>query len=138
MRPKEGLQRLKWRVDGGGSVWKVRRSEAMAQKFSVWIEDSGESVLCDPRDNVLRAMEALGRRGIPVGCRGGGCGVCKVQVLEGSYHTRKMSRACISEDEETRGVVLACKLFPEADLRLKVLGKMVAALQAPVARSREG
>jgi hypothetical protein len=48
-----------------------------------------------------------------------------------------MSRACISEDEEARGVVLACKLFPEADLRLKVLGKMVVALQAPVVRSRE-
>ena len=67
----------------------------MTQKFSVLIEDSGETVLCETRDNVLRAMEALGRRGIPVGCRGGGCGVCKVQVLDGVYHTRKMSRACI-------------------------------------------
>ncbi len=108
----------------------------MVQKFSVWIEDSGETVLCDPRDNVLRAMEALGRKGIPIGCRGGGCGVCKVQVLEGAYHTRKMSRACISEEEEAGGIVLACKLFPEADLRVKVLGKMVAALHRPVAGSK--
>ena len=110
----------------------MRRSEELTQKFSVLIEDSGETVLCDARDNVLRAMEALGRRGIPVGCRGGGCGVCKVQVLDGVYHTRKMSRACISEEEEARGVVLACKLFLESGLRVKVLGKMVGALQAPV------
>lgn len=75
-------------------------------------------------------MEVLGRRGIPVGCRGGGCGVCKVQVVEGAYHTRKMSRACLSEEEEADGVVLACKLFPESDLALQVVGKMVKALQA--------
>ena len=67
--------------------------------------------------------------GIPVGGRGG---VCKVQVLDGVCHTRKMSRACISEEEEARGVVLACKLFLESGLRVKVLGKMVAALQALV------
>ena len=76
------------------------------------------------------AMEAFGRMGwgIQVGGRGG---VCKVQVLGGAYNTRKMSRACISEEEEARGVVLACKLFPESGLRVKVLGKMVGALQAP-------
>ena len=109
----------------------------MGQKFAVTIEDSGERIACADSDNVLRAMEVLGRKGIPVGCRGGGCGVCKLRVTGGAYHTRKMSRACISEDEEARGVILACKLFPEADLRLKVLGKMVVALQAPVVRSRE-
>ena len=136
-RPRKGLWCPKWRVGDDGPVSTMRRSEGIPQKFSVWIEDSGETVLCDPRDNVLRAMEALGRRGIPVGCRGGGCGVCKVQVLEGAYHVRKMSRACISEEEEASGVALACKLFPEANLRLKVLGKMVVALQAPVARSGE-
>lgn len=119
-----------------GAVSTMRRSEELTQKFSVLIEDSGETVLCDARDNVLRAMEALRRRGIPVGCRGGGCGVCKVQVLDGAYHTRKMSRACITE-EEARGVALACKLFPESGLRVKVLGKMVGALQVPVgARGR--
>lgn len=42
-----------------------------------------------------------------------------------------MSRVCVTE-EEARGVVLACKLFAEPDLRVKVLGKMVAALQALV------
>ncbi len=50
---------------------------------------------------------------------------------EGAYNTRKMSRVCVTE-EEARGVVLACKLFAESDLRVKVLGKMVAALQALV------
>lgn len=43
-----------------------------------------------------------------------------------------MSRVCVTEEEEARGVVLTCKLFAESDLRVKVLGKMVAALQALV------
>ncbi|WP_237717053.1 2Fe-2S iron-sulfur cluster-binding protein [Cupriavidus basilensis] len=51
-------------------------------------------------------MEALGKRGIPAGCRGGGCGVCKVRIEAGRYHTAKMSRACLSEAED-RGVAAA-------------------------------
>jgi len=100
----------------------------MGQRFVVTIEDSGDRLSCAGSDNVLRAMEALGRKGIPVGCRGGGCGVCKVKVTAGAYHTRKMSRACLSEVEEAEGVVLACKLFPESDLSLRVLGKMARAV----------
>lgn len=102
----------------------------MGQRFAVTIEDSGERVACADNDNVLRAMEALGRKGIPVGCRGGGCGVCKVQVTGGAYHTRKMSRACVTEAEEADGVVLACKLFPESDLSVRVVGKMAKAVCA--------
>ena len=102
----------------------------MGQRFAVTIEDSGERVACAEQDNVLRAMEALGRKGIPVGCRGGGCGVCKVRVTGGAYHTRKMSRACVSEAEEADCVVLACKLFPDSDLSLKVVGKMAKSVCA--------
>lgn len=100
----------------------------MGDRFSILIEDSGETVRSDGRDNVLRAMEVLGRKGIPVGCRGGGCGICKVRVVEGRYHTRKMSRACISDDEEASGIVLACRLFADSDLRLRVVGKMLNAV----------
>jgi len=102
----------------------------MGERFSILIEDTGEIVRSDGRENVLRAMEVLGRKGIPVGCRGGGCGVCKVQVVEGQYHTRKMSRACISEQEERDGIVLACRLLADSDLRLRVVGKMLKAVCA--------
>lgn len=100
----------------------------MDAKFAVTIEDSGERVACAGEDSVLRAMEALGRKGIPVGCRGGGCGVCKVRVTGGAYRTRKMSRACVTAEEEETGVVLACKLFPDSDLSLRVVGRMMKAV----------
>lgn len=95
-----------------------------AKKFIIAIEDSGEEFVCPTERNVLKAMEQLGRKGIPVGCRGGGCGVCRVQVVgEGRYRTGKMSREQVPLEDEEQGICLACKLFPEADLRLKVLGK---------------
>lgn len=101
----------------------------MEKPYRVLIQDSGEQFACDGQESLLRAMEALGRRGIPVGCRGGGCGVCKVRVTDGAYHTRKMSRACLSTAEEEAGVVLACRVFADSDLSLSVVGKMSRVLQ---------
>lgn len=75
-------------------------------------------------EHLLRGMERLGRRGIPVGCRGGGCGVCKVQVLAGDYRTIKMSRDCVSSAEQAQGYALACRLYAESDLEIRVVGKM--------------
>lgn len=69
-------------------------------------------------------MERLGKKGIPVGCRGGGCGVCKVEITEGSYQKRVMSREYVSVEDEAAGRVLACRVNPISDIRVKVLGKM--------------
>ncbi|WP_439641753.1 2Fe-2S iron-sulfur cluster-binding protein [Nevskia sp.] len=90
----------------------------------IHIENCDDSFPCPDGSNVLRAMECLGRRGIPVGCRGGGCGVCKVKVLDGRYRNEAISRACVSTEEEAEGYSLACKLIPESDLSLRVIGKM--------------
>lgn len=93
-------------------------------KFEVVIEDCDQRFVCSDQQNLLRGMEMLGKRGIPVGCRGGGCGVCKVFVTKGCYRTDRMSRACVTAAEESNGVALACRLYPETDLRIRVVGKM--------------
>jgi len=92
--------------------------------FSITIADTGETYRCGEQRSVLEGMEVLGKRGIPVGCRGGGCGVCKIQVLSGDYDKRVMSREHISEDEEAQGCVLACRVKPRSDLALSVIGLM--------------
>ena len=94
------------------------------QRFDVLIEDTGERYACADTRSLLEGMEALGRKGIPVGCRNGGCGVCKVRITEGRYVARVMSRAHVSEDEEHTGQVLACRVRPVSDIRLAVIGKM--------------
>jgi ferredoxin len=91
---------------------------------TVTIEDTGEQYRCHESRTVLEGMESLGRKGIPAGCRGGGCGVCKVEVIEGRFTRRAMSREHVSAEEEARGVVLACRIRPLDALHLRVVGKL--------------
>ena len=97
-------------------------------RYDVTINNSTETYGCTEDQTLLRGMESLGRRGIPVGCRGGGCGVCRIQVISGTYRKKKMSRAIISEADESNHVVLACRCTPTSDITLNVLGKMAKAL----------
>ncbi len=92
--------------------------------FAVTIADTGEVFRCRADETLLSGMERLGKRGIPVGCRGGGCGVCKVQLEAGECSKRVMSRDHVSAEEEANGIVLACRVKPLSDIRLRVLGKM--------------
>lgn len=92
--------------------------------FQVSIENTGETFRCGEEVNVLAAMEHSRCKGIPVGCRNGGCGACKVRITAGRYHTRKMSRAVVSAQEEAEGCVLACKTYPQSDISVHVMGRV--------------
>ena len=92
--------------------------------YRVTIESSGESFACAENVHVLEAMELARCHGIPVGCRNGGCGACKVRITRGCYTTRKMNRAVVSEQEQAEGCVLACKTYPQDDLVVQVLGRV--------------
>lgn len=96
--------------------------------FNIKITNTGETYRCADYRTVLEGMEALGRKGIPVGCRNGGCGVCKVEVLSGQYQARVMSRDHVSEEDEACGRVLACRIKPLSDIELNVIGKMKKAV----------
>jgi len=68
--------------------------------------------------SLLVAMEQARECVIGVGCRGGGCGKCRIRVLEGDYDSKRMSRAWISEEDEVLGIVLACRIFARSDLTI--------------------
>lgn len=96
--------------------------------YTVTVAETGEHFRCSSEESLLRGMEKLGRRGIPVGCREGGCGVCKIQVVSGSYVKRVMSRDHVSAEDEAADRVLACRVRPSSDLTVKVIGKLVKAV----------
>jgi ferredoxin len=87
-------------------------------QFRITIDNTGEVFHCGSETNLLEAMEAALCKGIPVGCRNGGCGACKARVVAGRYVTRKMNRAVVSEEEQAKGYVLACKTYPQDDLKV--------------------
>jgi ferredoxin len=103
--------------------------------YDVAIGNTRESYRCRDTQNLLAGMEALSRKGIPVGCRGGGCGICKVRIESGSVRTERMSRAAISADEEGDGLVLACRAYPRSDLRLSAVDKLARCVERSYERS---
>lgn len=92
-------------------------------KHKVLIENTNEIYLCDEKKTLIDSLRSQNFKKLPVGCCNGACGVCKIRVIDGFYHKRAMSRKRISEQEENAGVVLACCIYPDSTLTIKVLGK---------------
>lgn len=93
-------------------------------KVQVTVTQTGETFACPVGDSVLQGMLRLGRKGIPVGCVNGGCGVCKIRVTTGEVTSLgPVSRAHVSADEEAQGYTLACRVSPTCPLVVDVAGK---------------
>lgn len=92
-----------------------------AAPLRITVAQTGDSFDCFPHENLLTGMLRLGRKGIPVGCVNGGCGVCKVRILEGTVRPLgPISRAHVSQEEEAQGYTLACRVAPSTPVRLEV------------------
>ena len=100
--------------------------EKPEKRYRITIRDMGESYICRGNQHLLNGMAQMGKRGIPSGCHGGGCGVCRVKILapETAYRTLAMSRDHISVEDEAQGIVLACRTFPLQDFEVEVIGKI--------------
>ncbi|MEE8428822.1 MAG: 2Fe-2S iron-sulfur cluster-binding protein [Gammaproteobacteria bacterium] len=94
-------------------------------QFKVKVQPSGEEFWCRKEKHLLQGMERLRigvemLRSIPVGCRGGGCGICRVRVLNGEYETKKMSTKHVTEEQKRAGYVLACRAYPRSEIELEL------------------
>lgn len=107
-------------------------------RHQVTIVDTNEQYACSESQHLLRGMLSLGKRGIPSGCHGGGCGVCKVHINNGDIDTLSMSRKHVTESEEKDGIVLACRTFPKSDVSLKVVGKLSKNVLRPSENKKYG
>ena len=92
----------------------------MSTTYSIAIAESDVNFPCTDTESVLAGMRRSGRDDIPVGCQGGGCGACRIRVLEGTYTKRRMSRAHVSEAQEAEGVALACRISPTSSLQISI------------------
>jgi ferredoxin len=96
---------------------------------AVHLLQTGESYACSSAETLLQGLTRTGKKGIPAGCLNGGCGICKVAVCSGSVRkTGVMSRAHVSEDEEAKGVALACRIAPVGSVDIEVIGKLKKAV----------
>ena len=94
-------------------------------KLTVCVVQTGETYPCAADESLLCGMLRLGRKGIPVGCVNGGCGVCKVRIVDGIVTPLgPVSRAHVSVEEERAGLTLACRVAPATEVTLEVAGKL--------------
>lgn len=86
-------------------------------RVKVMKESDSYDVSCQENQSILDAAVARGVK-IPYGCKGGGCGMCKIKVEEGSYHIGKSSKAVLPDHERDLNYALACKTYPDSNLSI--------------------
>jgi len=89
--------------------------------YRIRLADGSAEVVAAPGQSVLAAFERRrGTAAVPVGCRNGGCGVCRIQVLDGHVRAEKMSVRPVNATERAVGYALACRIYPTSDLIIAV------------------
>lgn len=103
-------------------------AEDVPENWMIEVQGGQPAFVCRADQNLLAALIAARQTSIKVGCRNGGCGICRVQITRGRYTSLKMTRSRISEADEAAGIVLACRVLPQSDLALTPLplGKVAA------------
>ena len=100
-------------------------AEALTKESAVHYKvfcDGHQPFTCRHGESVLNAMERHNLKPIKVGCRGGGCGICRVKVTQGEYGVGCISRTHVSVEEQAEGYELACRLYPLGDLQIALCG----------------
>ena len=71
-----------------------------------------------PNESILEALQRAGYA-YRVGCRRGGCGLCKVQVVSGEVnYLRPLADKVLGDDERQQGVAISCRGVPLDDLTI--------------------
>lgn len=68
-------------------------------------------------------LEGLYRNGYAyrIGCRRGGCAICKVDLLEGEVsYNRPVASEVLTDEEKATGTCLSCRAVAESDISIKL------------------
>jgi len=68
-------------------------------------------------------LAALSRAGLKyrVGCRRGGCGICKVQLVLGEVrYERPVADSVLSDDQRVAGICLSCRAVPITNIAIEL------------------
>ncbi|GAB3062348.1 2Fe-2S iron-sulfur cluster-binding protein [Monashia sp. NPDC004114] len=89
------------------------------------INPTGEVIHLEPGETVLGGLFNAGYA-YTVGCKRGGCAICKVDVHEGSFtYNRPVADSVISVSERSDGTCLSCRAVPESDLTIELRAECV-------------
>ena len=105
--------------------------EPKSAEYGITVLPDGLHVTAVGDETLLRALGRAGLR-YRVGCKRGGCGICKLHLLGGEVrYERPIADSVLSEDERDEGICLSCRAVPltnvvvelqEGDRLRRVLG----------------
>ena len=87
--------------------------------YTVSFEPSGHQVEVADGERVLTAALRHGLQ-LPYSCRGGACGACKAQIIEGAVSYPDGEPSGLNATEQAVGMALLCSAVPETNLRIEV------------------
>jgi len=86
----------------------------------VTILPDGVHVVAREDETLLRALARAGLR-YRVGCKRGGCGICKVQLKLGEVrYERPIADSVLSDDERVEGICLSCRAVPITNIVIEL------------------
>ena len=88
---------------------------AAAGVYTITLDPVGVVVACGAEESVLAAILRSGAS-VVFGCRGGGCGTCKMRLISGQVEHGRCSAAVLPEEEKTYGWFLSCQARALGDL----------------------
>ncbi len=105
----------------------------MSESARVVVANTGVSFDCPTDKAILDAALDSGLN-LPHSCRGGACGTCKAEILEGEVDHGWVMSFAITDEEKAQGYCLTCQSKPLSDsLHLRMVNTMAAAGAADAA-----
>ena len=87
--------------------------------YTVRFVPLGDCVVCRADETVLAAILRSGAK-VMFGCRGGGCGTCRMRLLSGRVEFGRCSTAVLPVEAKREGAFLSCQARPLSDLIVEV------------------
>ena len=79
----------------------------------------GDTLMCGLEETVLTAILRSGAS-VVFGCRGGGCGTCKMRLISGRVDHGRCSAAVLPAEERESGWFLSCQARALSDLTVEL------------------
>ena len=89
--------------------------------FTITLNPVGDAIACGPEESVLTAILRSGAS-VVFGCRGGGCGTCKMRLISGQVEHGRCSAAVLPEEEKQYGWFLSCQARALGNLTVELTG----------------
>ncbi len=100
------------------SRWKNKTEAGGLLSFNVKIRGKDATVAVEMGRTILESAHAQGVD-YPHGCRSGNCGACKSFLHSGEVEMSPRSKFALTDEEEQRGLILACRSVPWSDCEIE-------------------